>query len=431
MESERAIAHAQELTRQEAALAERAFHDHVASDNDDDDSHSRGASPARSDTSNISISDTLNANGKRPAHSSTTRTPRSDTTQNHETETDAAVFDDGDDGDDGTVDGSRRTRRGPLRRAAIDALKGWRIRVFRRTYIDMSYGPDGLLPDTVVTSFVSNPRWTTLDDISDSPAKRWWALTDHGHDILRILKRVDDEYDAEIEEKKQEKKRTVEDERARRNAEKEARKEAAAEVRREERDRERARKQAEADKKKEEERVKKSNVAMEKALQKKLARGWKEVVKGAIKDGKDTGWPRRRRKDVALAKKLAKDAVAAFKQRERRRAKRVSLAKDAVKAYKKRVRLRASLQTSSPDASRIATAVIAFLPRWREEATRRRRSMRWHHSHAHAPAFLATSPAPTYPNVVQHDVQRDIQHRVGQVRYHFSSCFALSRVHAI
>lgn len=282
------------------------------------------------------------------------------------------------DGDD-DENVSRKTRRGALRKAATDALTGWRLNTHRRWYLDSNFSLLGLMPDTVLTSFVSNPQWTTLDDIPVStPAGRWWGLDDHGHEVLLVLKRVDDEYDAEEKRKKLEKKRTEAEERAKRQAEKDAAK-AASER---EKNRERERKQAERDRKRAEKAAADAEKARKKQ-EKEFARKWKAVVQGVRSRPTHKRWFTDRNARRDLLKQIASAASIASRARE--------------------YRLRAA-RLAAYNARSLSNTVMAFLPRWRALVIRRK-AIHAVNSHTHAPRLRATSPASTSPSTV-HDVQQ-------------------------
>lgn len=67
------------------------------------------------------------------------------------------------------------------------------------------------MPDTVVTAFAANSSWSCVSDIPESAVPRkWWALDRHGEEILGILKRVDERFEAEMVARAEEKKHETE-----------------------------------------------------------------------------------------------------------------------------------------------------------------------------------------------------------------------------
>ena len=81
-----------------------------------------------------------------------------------------------------------------IRRLVREALVHWRSAKWKDDYSHCPWGPEGLLPDTVLTAFVSHGLWRDISDVkgSKSNAAIWWMwLDDHGQEILDLANDVD------------------------------------------------------------------------------------------------------------------------------------------------------------------------------------------------------------------------------------------------
>ena len=85
-------------------------------------------------------------------------------------------------------------RRDEVRRQVREALVKWRDTKWEDEYSHCPWGPEGLLPDTVLTAFVSHGLWRDISDVkrSNSTAAIWWMwLDDHGQEVLDLANKVD------------------------------------------------------------------------------------------------------------------------------------------------------------------------------------------------------------------------------------------------
>lgn len=74
-----------------------------------------------------------------------------------------------------------------------EALVHWRSTKWEDEYSHCPWGPEGLLPDTVLTAFVSHGLWRNISDVKGSKltaAIRWMWLEDHGQELLDLANNV-------------------------------------------------------------------------------------------------------------------------------------------------------------------------------------------------------------------------------------------------
>ena len=101
---------------------------------------------------------------------------------------------------------SSAQRRDDIRRQVRKALIKWRSTKWEDEYRDCPWGPEGLLPDTVLTAFVSHGLWRDISDVKASnstAAVRWMWLEDHGQEVLDLANEVDAHMRAERAAKRQ------------------------------------------------------------------------------------------------------------------------------------------------------------------------------------------------------------------------------------
>ena len=97
-------------------------------------------------------------------------------------------------------------RRDDIRRKVRMALVKWRSTKWEDEYRDCPWGPEGLLPDTVLTAFVSHGLWKDISDVKASnstAASRWMWLEDHGQEVLDLANEIDAHMRAERAAKRQ------------------------------------------------------------------------------------------------------------------------------------------------------------------------------------------------------------------------------------
>lgn len=85
-------------------------------------------------------------------------------------------------------------RRDDIRRQVREALVKWRNNKWEDEYRHCPWGPEGLLPDTVLTALVSHGLWRDISDIKSSnstAAIRWMWLEDHGQEVLDLANEVE------------------------------------------------------------------------------------------------------------------------------------------------------------------------------------------------------------------------------------------------
>ena len=111
-----------------------------------------------------------------------------------------------DDGKRPMHEGSTAQRRDDIRRLVREALVHWRCTKWEDEYSHCPWGPEGLLPDTVLTAFVSHGLWRDISDVKSSKstvANRWMWLEDHGQEVLDLANNVDMHARAERAAKRQ------------------------------------------------------------------------------------------------------------------------------------------------------------------------------------------------------------------------------------
>jgi len=82
------------------------------------------------------------------------------------------------------------TRQGERLANARQALIQWRIKTCLARYSPSPFTAEAILPDTILTTLASSARIQSISDIGSS-----WAFKDeHGKEVLRILKEVDDSF---------------------------------------------------------------------------------------------------------------------------------------------------------------------------------------------------------------------------------------------
>jgi hypothetical protein len=89
--------------------------------------------------------------------------------------------------------------------AARNALSNWCQSVWKAEYSHCIWGPEVLLPDTVLTKLASRARIKTVSDIKNEVPEWLWA-DEHGDAILKLLEPIDLAWHEEGERKKVEKK---------------------------------------------------------------------------------------------------------------------------------------------------------------------------------------------------------------------------------
>jgi hypothetical protein len=80
------------------------------------------------------------------------------------------------------------------------ALVKWCSTKWEDEYSGCPWGPEGLLPDTILTAFVSHGLWRDLSDVKGSnstTAIQWMWLEDHGQEVLDLANEVDVHMQAE------------------------------------------------------------------------------------------------------------------------------------------------------------------------------------------------------------------------------------------
>ncbi|KAH9051362.1 P-loop containing nucleoside triphosphate hydrolase protein [Lactarius deliciosus] len=85
-------------------------------------------------------------------------------------------------------------RRDEVCRQVREALFKWRDTKWEDEYSHCPWGPEGLLPDTVLTTFVSHGLWRDISDVKSSnstAAIRWMWLDDHRQEVLDLANKVD------------------------------------------------------------------------------------------------------------------------------------------------------------------------------------------------------------------------------------------------
>jgi hypothetical protein len=74
--------------------------------------------------------------------------------------------------------------------ACRNALTAWQHKTWQKDFKDCIWGPNVLLPETVLTKLASRTRIQTLDDIKEEIPDWIWA-DEYGNAILKLLKPID------------------------------------------------------------------------------------------------------------------------------------------------------------------------------------------------------------------------------------------------
>jgi hypothetical protein len=199
-------------------------------------------------------------------------------------------------------------RRDDICKRVRESLVKWRSTKWEDEYSDCPWGPEGLLPDTVLTAFVSHGLWRVISDVKASnstAASRWMWLEDHGQEVLDLANEVNAHMRAERAAKRQK----LDDERAAARAqareEDTQRKEAERARRQEVADAKKKLRLEEAEKKKEAAAARKLAAAMraEEAAEKRAAKSAERAVKAVAKAAKS---------DEIAHRKVAQDLAKAL-----------------------------------------------------------------------------------------------------------------------
>jgi hypothetical protein len=104
---------------------------------------------------------------------------------------------------------ARPIQPGPRRQERLEsarkALSNWCLTLWNAAYSHCVWGPEVLLPDTVLTKLASRARIKTISDIKNEVPEWPWA-DEYGDIVLKLLEAIDSAWHEENERKKVEKK---------------------------------------------------------------------------------------------------------------------------------------------------------------------------------------------------------------------------------